>query len=856
MVSDLLLFPHCDLHLVRQNAPAQLKLSLFNRFDNPADPKRFTIQPTPLADCEFEFFAPHSEVGHRFDNLPVVNKATGIVTAPAPGVFLFQIRFGRFYQVARLQVHERIVSWWFGNDSITTARDPDPTVAHAQPSIYAKFSEDPTGTDLIGDITGHGYVPLTSSDTSKVVISPTGRLRGIIETVEPLRPDDPNDPNRLPRVSGTLLGRTRSLPVRVVDYAKSRPALVPIQAPSADQADDQHNIVFLAEGFQQGDDPLFDLLVRETTSELFDKPRHQPYAMLEGSFNVFSHFLPSRDQSLTTGFRVTDTVTGAGAAGLPIPYEGRIEPDINVYTLRELITRVGLPKHNEDRDRDRLPGIWAEQNLTNFEVAKVTPKVVDAWKEHRSVGILHARDTVFGLQLGRRLADRLSGGSDPVPKPAQDAAGPELTAFIARLYEFYRFVSARILSLDPRRHPPERFADSSTSPGNSVIAYLGGLRYLFPPNQPIGQTWVPDDTRFKPSRGLIVLIVNDNMLGGTNINAGTLTAVTVNNAGSLPAGYADPANPEEMRRTPPPTAADTDRIVNVTAHELGHSFNLGDEYEEIDGDNTADKADVDVADDNLTRFEFLRLEQGPSRKINMARVKWLGLPRMRQSERLLAPSVPAPGGIGIRVRINPRHMAHWVAAARAGAEVHLRNRSVDKRGVQLPLNDDPAQYLTGLSIAFFDEQLGTIDLSGPAVVQPPPVFVTGSTVFMPLKNTSGQSVPVVEKKIRDFLDETNLPLNKNLDRIHRNTNADVPLPINGFTEPARPERLIGIYEGARRFAGGYYRPAGTCKMRNSAGADFHGEFCFVCKWLIVNRVDPGYHSILSAMFYPEAEQNG
>ncbi|MGI3197920.1 hypothetical protein ACRJ4W_03055 [Streptomyces sp. GLT-R25] len=367
---------------------------------------------------------------------------------------------------------------------------------------------------------------------------------------------------------------------------------------------------------------------------------------------------------------------------------------------------------------------------------------------------------------------------------------------------------------------------------------------------------MPDDTRFKPSRGLIVLIVNDNMLGGTNINAGTLTAVTVNNAGSLPAGYADPANPEEMRRTPPPTAADTDRIVNVTAHELGHSFNLGDEYEEIDGDNTADKADVDVADDNLTRFEFLRLEQGPSRKINMARVKWLGLPRMRQSERLLAPSVPAPGGIGIRVRINPRHMAHWVAAARAGAEVHLRNRSVDKRGVQLPLNDDPAQYLTGLSIAFFDEQLGTIDLSGPAVVQPPPVFVTGSTVFMPLKNTSGQSVPVVEKKIRDFLDETNLPLNKNLDRIHRNTNADVPLPINGFTEPARPERLIGIYEGARRFAGGYYRPAGTCKMRNSAGADFHGEFCFVCKWLIVNRVDPGYHSILSAMFYPEAEQNG
>jgi hypothetical protein len=41
-------------------------------------------------------------------------------------------------------------------------------------------------------------------------------------------------------------------------------------------------------------------------------------------------------------------------------------------------------------------------------------------------------------------------------------------------------------------------------------------------------------------------------------------------------------------------------------------------------------------------------------------------------------------------------------------------------------------------------------------------------------------------------------------------------------------------------------------MRNAFGENDAGEFCFVCKWLIVNRVDPGYHSVLSARFSLEA----
>jgi hypothetical protein len=38
----------------------------------------------------------------------------------------------------------------------------------------------------------------------------------------------------------------------------------------------------------------------------FEKPRHQPYGLLADSFNVFMSFVPSHDQLLTCGFRVTD----------------------------------------------------------------------------------------------------------------------------------------------------------------------------------------------------------------------------------------------------------------------------------------------------------------------------------------------------------------------------------------------------------------------------------------------------------------------------------------------------------------------------------------------------------------------
>ena len=257
---DLVLFPHCDMHVALTGTP-QLRVTVNSRSFDPATPDRYGLADVTKL-CTFEFFAPHKEVGQRiFDGLPKIDRDTGLVTATTPGVYLFQARWEKGYIVGRLQVHNQLTAWWFGIDSITTALDvgtaANPGFAHAQPSIYAKFSDDATGADRIGDITGHRYVTLTPDEPAKIAITSQGRLRGLVETADPAQPT---------HITGSFLGKTAKLPVRVFDYAQSRADLYPIQTPDVPHADDMHNIVFVPEGFRDTADDrrLFDEVVTKT----------------------------------------------------------------------------------------------------------------------------------------------------------------------------------------------------------------------------------------------------------------------------------------------------------------------------------------------------------------------------------------------------------------------------------------------------------------------------------------------------------------------------------------------------------------------------------------------------------------
>ncbi|MEU9842769.1 hypothetical protein AB0C69_26520, partial [Actinomadura sp. NPDC048032] len=114
-------------------------------------------------------------------------------------------------------------------------------------------------------------------------------------------------------------------------------------------------------------------------AQKIDQPRHQPYPMLEGSFNIFKAFGASQEHCATVAHRIADADQTTGT-GVPIPFIHPVSDNENVYTLRDLVAKVGLPMRNENRAN--LKDIWAGQELTGFDRNKVDGPLLEAWKKH------------------------------------------------------------------------------------------------------------------------------------------------------------------------------------------------------------------------------------------------------------------------------------------------------------------------------------------------------------------------------------------------------------------------------------------------------------------------------------------
>lgn len=850
-VPDIVLFPHCDLHVALHGAPA-LTLRVMSRNVSPIDPTTYALDDVTTS-CTFDFFALYNDVGKRLDSLPHVDPATGLVTATTPGVYLFVVHHGDDYLTARLQVHDTILGWWFGNTSITTAKDA--RFAHAQPSLYALFSEDPSGSDQVGDITGHGYVALSSLAPNVFAVNRDGRVQGKAEG--------------LGNLEGTLLTVTHTLPVRVVDYARKRNTLAAIRAPDIAGASEMHNIVFIAEGFRDsdGDRKKFEEIVTNAVGEILDKPRHAPYNLLEGSFNIWRAYEPSQQHGLTCGFRVNDEDAGSVLSkGFPIPYEESLVEDLTKYTVELLVRRVGLPLRTEGRTTAQLLALWNSQSLTNFDPTLVDDKVVTAWKGQKSLGILEARDTLLGFRLGSRPADRISSQGGRVPVPAVDAsADPNLRGFVARVYEWFTFGASRSLVPDPRRHPPELFSDRfATNPGTSIMQYLSSLCWNSGSHPNIGLEWVPDPTgtTFKSSRGLVAVISQDDLIGGSNVCNFTMTANTLALSTNVAFEYANAGNERVMRRKLPDSIEpEMDNIIDTVAHEFGHSFNLLDEYEDFPGNdpNATLQGNVDFDGDNVARLAAIYFNgtiqaNGTvvfnTNEINPNKVKWFDLLRIERSSMLIKDSETS--GASIKITIDKRFIGVWVDAKRASKHVNLRARDITVTGQQLPLKSDFAHHVADLEIGDISEAQGTILLGGPALPPAPfPVFPKGSFIFIPRRDGGGSLRFVVEKQVLEKITATHQILNRDTDITKVNAEEDSPVAIADFKPPCKAYKLIGIYEGAGHYAGRVYRPAGLCKMRKQTDTGTgDGEFCHVCKYLIVNRINPGLHGLLDSLYYP------
>jgi hypothetical protein len=66
--------------------------------------------------------------------------------------------------------------------------------------------------------------------------------------------------------------------------------------------------------------------------------------------------------------------------------------------------------------------------------------------------------------------------------------------------------------------------------------------------------------------------------------------------------------------------------------------------------------------------------------------------------------------------------------------------------------------------------------------------------------------------------------------------------------------IVGLYEGGDQSTCGIFHPTGTCMMRRT-----HSDtawFCAVCRYVMVDMIDPFYHYRIDqgyTLFYPPSE---
>ena len=884
----ILLEPSCDIHLVaggtfpddRRAVPFRILRGVWNPTEGRHDLTALT------ADIHFDAFAFGTEDPASVVTIePPDAQGRGRLVPHAPGTLLVQIRYldparpDKYDSlIARIRVHDVMDGWWFGHELADLA-DPnsppatsvfkDAALAHTQPTVLAVFDQRGRDTGgVVGDITGHGYVRLTSEDPAICAVDPVhaGRLRGVevgdTRVIGELPLPFPEVPAQQP------------LAVRVIDLHRlPDSALEQVKVDLAADPRSKANMVFLAEGFTdaEADRQSFDQVVKRVVAELFSKPRHEPFHLLAGHFNVWSRYEPSRHRGITIGPELHDDSSAPGTSGISMIPEtrgvsGADEP------LEELVKQVGLPEPDETRTVAELRAEWSKlgsvPRLVGYFDPNVTDQTIESWKRLRSLGVPAALDTTYGLHLRVRLGDRLSversRGVMRVRPPGGPADLPGWTLFVSELHNWFTFEGARTMSCDPRRYAPEYRRAAS----RLLVRYAGRLGDARPGSRfpTVGQLWDPRATVESPagarhlsSAGLVCILVNANQNAG-NAELGLGVYVMLGSDGDFPNAVPLPGRRRLLfPGAEAPYAIDQANVTDVVAHELGHShFQLGDEYEErrgLGGSELFDNLTSDVVNPSSPDFPT---------PIHTDRIKWARLHRMAQADTVVRPTeieeVEEPGtGRRIIVTVAPGRAARWQKALEAGTSVYLRRWNMD-RGRQLPIGPD--DLYEGLTIEMFsDDTLVLFPAEGTQPVSFPP----GSVLYIPkLDPDTGFPVALVSKRVLDYMrtesydpDDPSFPPGVSLSENHKRgdpsrsdppeDSRDVPPSIPGYVAPCQPHRVLGLYEGGDHFTRAVYRPAGACKMR-SHEATAEGEFCFVCKYLQVNLVDPALHPELDEQY--------
>jgi hypothetical protein len=295
---------------------------------------------------------------------------------------------------------------------------------------------------------------------------------------------------------------------------------------------------------------------------------------------------------------------------------------------------------------------------------------------------------------------------------------------------------------------------------------------------------------------------------------------------------------------PDPVPAASELVLRLAmAHELGHSFTLGDEY----GAGSLPASRVATADARGNVQSRVSVVDGAG-VLDGTKIKWAHWPRILKAGVLAAPAPAAPGATFV-VQLDPGH-------AKPFAEhdvVRLRTRplpaSVQSGRLEVVSKPSEAQL-----------ELRPIDPFAGA-------FPAKSIVMAPKRapdvgGALGADLMLVHARVLDHIKNAGRknPLNAAFGSPQDRPCPGPPpvpgTPVYQFSTPAlnfgpgnapvpplESAWIAGLWEKGETFHCGVYHPTGACMMNvfTYDGYVSSFQFCWICRYAFVDHVDPTLH---------------
>jgi IgA Peptidase M64 len=591
------------------------------------------------------------------------------------------------------------------------------------------------------------------------------------------------------------------------------------------------NVLFLPDGFtgSEDDKAAFERCVRVIVSRLSVRARTRPWDLLTERFNYFRAWVPSPQTGVSVLNELDRAVEGGATVGYALEHALKPAAAKPSWLINELLFEVGPPAPDHDTPGSPLGTVtsgrlqdWRTLYGTHVTAARVNP-TYPAWLDRSDRVLLNERDTAFHTAMGER--------------PRVDQQAPP-----------------RALQFHPLRMHFDDFDDFlralTDDQGNELPEKVWG--------------------RTGKDENLVTIVCRTNRHAAANSRRGTTgkyLCVGLNDATT----HQLTTNPDDdgfdVRPDPVPATVSVTTWTAV-AHELAHSFDLGDEYGNQSGGGPtilpAAEAPKLAAKPNVQPRGELEDADGKLIATSLTNPKWGAWPRIAKAGVLADDPEDLSGGRGegpFVLRLQPGHGG----AFEFHDVIRLRRRPLATAGAasdRLKVTSVDLDQLTAERL-----EVAALDPAGfPAGQTAAARGVPASIVLVPLRaedplpgmDVYGDDLGLVAQSVRARIDETHNPLNaSDLEAADRPCQ---PLLGEAFKYPTdainfpggtapKPPRwspwIVGLYEGGNEYDCGVYRPTGMCMMRRQLTITdeqtFVYSFCPVCRYAMVDLLDPTRH---------------